>query len=591
MARDHSRTLAEVRLAPEDFAEEYRLGDPGVVGAEARRYADVLGGETDEGDRRARCLDGHAIYVALVGEDADRPAASVEWSRFDDPVTAFLADRSWDRSALEPVAEPFVEWYADLYAEPGADEDAWDPDRMEYEAAVSAGAGSDETVFEAGEYRGGRLDWYDFTTAPRSIREAGSATSDPETLSTQPTKAAFRGMPASRLWELEDADVDLASMSAAADDLSRLFLLEFALIAGDDWFTLPIEAPAGSMTRVTDLSVTDTFGERTEEVPATADRADEWQLFAVELPNHVEPGLFLPPTLGTTLSGETVEDVLFGRDEMANLAFGVETVVEGALGDPLDREQFRFPTAEIAALHTASEDLSGRDAADEEYADLRNPGDAPLGLDGWTLYAQHSDLTEPPSASNAEALDLDGITLPPEGTVRVVTGGDADLDTDERVHLQRTAPVLASDRVVSVTTTTDDGTERLVTAEPVERDVLEEYPGYRLANEVPDHWFPYLPTTEGETHRFKLGLLLDRDALSGTLDDVPRPRGRVLDPEALVYDEELPRGGLRVTRSYESTAWLDGSTYVWSSREVRPGVGEVSSGLRFDFLEHERDSE
>lgn len=582
---------------PTHFEESYRLDDPGVVDAESRRYADVLDGEDAGGTRRARGIDGHAVYEELVGPDADRPATSVDWSRFGDPVETFLTDGSWERSAFEPVATAFVEWYAEIYAEPGADEDAWDPDRLEYEATVSAGAQSDETAFEADEYRGGRMDWYDFATTTDTLRETGSATEGPKTLSRLPTKAGFRGMPASRLWEMEDADVDLASVSAAEDDLARLFLLEFALVAGDDWFTLPLEAPVGSVTRVTGLTVTDTFGQTTTDVPATVDRSDDWGLFTFDLPNHDEPGLFLPPVVGTSLSGETVEDVLFARDEVANLVFGIESVVEGALGDPLERDQFRRPTVEVESLHLAGEGLSGQDAADEEYVDLHNPGDARLDLDGWALYAQHSDFVDAASRSNSDVLDLSTVSLPPEASVRVVTGGDAALDTDERVHLEQSSPVLSSDRVVSIKKPLDDGSAGLVTVEPVTRDALEEHPAYRLANEVPDHWFPYIQPTDEEDsstpppYRYELGLLLDRDALAGTVDAVPTPQGRVLDPDAAIYDEEIPRGGVRVTRSYQSTAWLDGTTYVWSSREVRPGVGEVSSGLRFDYLEDEEGSE
>mgnify|MGYP000194577226 CR=1 FL=1 len=575
-----------------DFDADYHLADPTPVDGETRRYADVLDGRDDEGNRSARGLDGHAIYVELAGPDATRPARSVDWSRFDRPVTTFLANGGWDRATFEPVAEAFVTWYADIYAEPKPDEDAWNPDRLEYDAAMSAGAGDAETVFAASEYTGGRMDWYDFSAdGDRSLRDDGDATREPPALDRLPTKATFRGMPASRLWELEDAAVNLAEISAAGDDLSRLFLIEFALIAGDDWFPLPVEAPVGSVTRVTDLSVTDSFGIETTDVPATVEQSDDWDMFTFALPNHDEPGLLLPPVRGTSLSGDAVEDVLFARDEVANLVFGIETEVENGLGDPLDRTQFRLPTAQIAELHVADQGLSGQAAADAEYVDLSNPGAAPLELDGWTLYAQHSQFPEPASPSNADTLDLSSVTLPPEETVRVVTGGDAALDTEERAHIERATPVLARDRVVSLTKPVDDGTEGLVTVEPVSRELLDEYPVYNLANEVPDHWFPYLLSADAGAYRFELGLLFDRDALSGTVDAIPTPEGRILDPDAAIYDEEIPRGGVRVTRGYESSAWLDGTTYVWSSREVRPGVGEVSSGLRFDYLTEETDTE
>jgi hypothetical protein len=588
------RAFPGQNLQPADFVEAVRLDEPEVTDAKGRRHADVLDGVGAGGARTARCLDGHAFYEALVGDGATRPATTVDASQFGDPVTAFHAadGAGFAKNAFVPVAEAFVSWYADLYAEPGTGEDAWDADRMEYSATVSAGAGSDETVFAADEYQGGRLDWYDFSATDGSVREDGDATDDPPVENRIPTKAGFRGMPSSRLWGLEDADVDLASVSAAGDDLSRLFLLEFALVAGDDWFTLPIEAPIGTVTRVTDLTVTDTFGETTTDVPASVDQSDDWELFTFDLPDHPEPGLFLPPVVGTSIAGDPVEDVLFARDEVANLVFGVEEVVEGSLGDPLERAQFRLPTVEVAAVDPAPDELSGQDAADAESIALHNPGDAPLDCAGWTLYAQHSAFDAAPAASNAAVVDLSGVTLPPESTVTVVTGGDEALDTDERVHLERSTPVLASDRVISVTRPDGEGGETLVTVQPVARDRVDAHPAYQLVNEVADHWFPYVQTVDAGQHKFELGLLLDRDALSGGADLVPTPEGTVLDPDAAIYDEEIPRGGRRVTRHYQSTAWLDGSTHVWSSRESRPGVGEVSSGLRFDYLDrHDGENE
>jgi hypothetical protein len=46
---------------------------------------------------------------------------------------------------------------------------------------------------------------------------------------------------------------------------------------------------------------------------------------------------FLPPVLGPSLEGALLEDVLLLRDEMANLAWAVERVVESASNRPLDR--------------------------------------------------------------------------------------------------------------------------------------------------------------------------------------------------------------------------------------------------------------
>ena len=52
----------------------------------------------------------------------------------------------------------------------------------------------------------------------------------------------------------------------------------------------------------------------------------------------------------------------------------------------------------------------------------------------------------------------------------------------------------------------------------------------------------------------------------------------------LVNEEEVPRRGVRITRSYQLARWINGETYVWSTRAVAAGRGESASGLHFDAL-------
>jgi hypothetical protein len=49
-----------------------------------------------------------------------------------------------------------------------------------------------------------------------------------------------------------------------------------------------------------------------------------------------------------------------------------------------------------------------------------------------------------------------------------------------------------------------------------------------------------------------------------------------------LFDEEIPREGIRVTRAFERTRWLDGRTLLWVALRKRVGRGEGSSALRFD---------
>ena len=69
-----------------------------------------------------------------------------------------------------------------------------------------------------------------------------------------------------------------------------------------------------------------------------------------------------------------------------------------------------------------------------------------------------------------------------------------------------------------------------------------------------------------------------------------RAEGRLLiDPTAptaplLIHEEEVPREGARVRRTYQSARWLDGRLVVWAGHRKNVGRGEGSSGLAFDAI-------
>jgi hypothetical protein len=107
---------------------------------------------------------------------------------------------------------------------------------------------------------------------------------------------------------------------------------------------------------------------------------------------------------------------------------------------------------------------------------------------------------------------------------------------------------------------------------------------YRLSREIPDYWVPLMPVRKGQGLRLKRGRVLKADGSP----EVIRARGRILESDPTraleLYEEEVPREGVRVTRGYQYTRWFDGSTHLWIGRRKQVGSGEGSSGLRFDIV-------
>jgi hypothetical protein len=395
-------------------------------------------------------------------------------------IVPALQIASADLAEVEKAARLWLKWYETLFSEPQADNQSWLPERMEYTFSVATRLSDGECILTAQEYFNGQLDWYAFDTNPEVT--LGAATDHPSTEITQtviPAPVSFRGMPAARFWEFEDAQVDFGSVDAGPTDLARMLLVEFALDYGNDWFVLPIELDVGSLYRTHSLVITDTFGVRTliKSSSELGEPHATWRMFQHSYTRRsgiTQPAsnlFFLPPSLLNSMESRPIEEVLFLRDEMANLAWAVERLIES----PVERPLNRFET----------------------YLEKKR--------------RRERDATE---------------KIPAAG---------------ERLH-------------------------------------------YRLSTEIPDYWIPLMPARAGQGLRLKRGAVL-------TTDGLPEPvhaMGRILTPDPgrtlELFEEEVPREGVRVTRNYQYTRWFDGSTHVWIGRRKQIGRGEGSSGLRFDVL-------
>ncbi len=304
--------------------EEAGLGDR-AAGLAAAHPLPPQHTSEDPAEERLRLLagegagDGLAIADSLAASPAGLPA---------DLVAAFVA---WAR-ALTPA---------------GAG-DCWVTDRLEYRFSVAAATDNGEVVLAAPEYLGGRLEWYDLDVDEDASHTLGAPAPEGDGAAPPvhllPTRVTFPGMPAERFWELEDAAVDLGAVSAAAEDLGRLLAVEFATVFGNDWWSVPVPARFGSLVGVRSLVVRDTFGENVLIEPTDAAAATApWRMFrltdtALAAGSGPAPALLLlAPVVAGALDGDPVEELLLLRDEMANLGWAVERVVEGADGRPRNR--------------------------------------------------------------------------------------------------------------------------------------------------------------------------------------------------------------------------------------------------------------
>ena len=64
-------------------------------------------------------------------------------------------------------------------------------------------------------------------------------------------------------------------------------------------------------------------------------------------------------------------------------------------------------------------------------------------------------------------------------------------------------------------------------------------------------------------------------------------KGTLLTPNRpfVLHEEEIPRGGVQVTRRWQVARGADGSLHLWMARQKRPGRGERGSGLQYDMID------
>lgn len=396
--------------------------------------------------------------------------------------------------AVDKIGQEFLAWYRRVYGQPAVDTGTWHPAHLEYQTQINfQGTTGNGYALKKAEYFGDGIDWFGF--APGNLQPASRDNqTQPPTIETSqtviPANVRFRGMPAARLWEMEDSQVDFGSIRAASTELSKMIFAEFGLVYGNDWLVAPISFPLGSICRVSELVVTDNFGKISQLTEIIPD--GNWAFFQSRVQVNGSRWLFLSGSSAMIQDDKPVEKISFLRDEMANLVWGVEDAIASPYGGSRDAGKLAKMTSQLV------NSLSTKPAA-EEGKDSN---------EGWkykagTLMAENRIPFIPTAVEQTDAAKFERRT----------------------VVLQRAATPRVSDDF-----------------EPIRIRPRSRLLGY---NGKPE-------------------------------DQKPDP--------LFIYEEEIPRTGIKLALVWKRTRWLNGQTRVWLSRRKSVGRGEIDANFKFDTL-------
>jgi hypothetical protein len=319
------------------FAINSAAPDPTYAPTDALRMRSLVAG---------RVTDGEALYQSAKavanGQAPPLPMPAIA----SDPTVASLITK-------------LITYRDSLFSEPTQDS-AWQTTQLDYAFALGSPTSTQppptpaqSVTLDAPEFPGGRVDWYSFDLGPGSSSAAATANPaqiTPITFDFLPNHVTFRGMPDPRWWNFEDAVTDFGQLDTEHVDLAKLLVMEFALVYGNDWFSVPVPvtvgisgaepAPRGTLSRVTTLMVTDTFGVRTlirpSEQTTVNPGVSPWSMYKLSTKTTRSDFIAMAPTLGVVEDAMPLEEVLFLRDDMAAMAWAVEHWLQSDLDSGVD---------------------------------------------------------------------------------------------------------------------------------------------------------------------------------------------------------------------------------------------------------------
>ena len=432
------------------------------------------------------------------------------------------------KSVDSSIDEKFKKWYKKKYEPLSTTNEHWQKEDLCYEVETNV-AGN---TFKGDRYQGGRLSWYSFDLEEKA--ESNSCDNQKTVLSL-PTPATFASAPNKRLWQMEDRKVFVGNSVEEPSEANSV-VMRYTTMYANDWMLFPLETQIGKYITVNGINVIDTFGDEYKIDSSKRAGASEnlgkfeeqWQMFTNSSKgNRRVPelnGLYYAPQLAATIEGKPIEEVKVLRDEMANMVWGVESVVPDGCGGTLDAEFY------ATQLGTIVNDYN------EAGIPVHEPDNIVLG--------QNTDVVVEKNDSNVAKAKFS-------------------------YQLQSSVPFNWIPFIP----------QRLVTEQ------AKKCPFFLGGREMVLRRgkMPCYVYSDG-----KFNLVPVRPQGSIMRPEVTYGKNKEVKETPMVINEEAVQAtGIRLTKNYQRARWIGGQTYQWLGIYKRQAKTEASSGLVFDEL-HEK---
>lgn len=467
-----------------------------------------------------RSLDGGQLYLYLKEYLKQSPEDRGDFDGLN------LLNEA-DKRAIDSLVITFIQWFEKLYYQPST-QDAWDPARLEYQFACSAPAGTDEsapartdeTVFTAEEYYHGHLDWYNFNLDPTKGLEA--------IVNEAPVEREKDGSPPRKRIPTP---------------------ISFDGMPNTRWWTFE--------------DGTINFGN------IKLDTTDLAKLLLIEFGLVYANDWFLVPY---------------------KLPIGTLAQVRGIVVTNVFGERFWISAA-------------------DENSILLEPSKK---WEMFTLNASGHKVNSPlmllPTVESIqESNPLEDIVLIRDEVANMVWGIERKVPLAHGIAKPGNEVALQTRNFYQnlLTNAPDDLSEGGSSTDSDDADDVNTHQAnvrYQVMTEVPENWIPFIPVQIERDHR---SVQVERDHRSIKLQRAAMPRilqGDTEPPEKIrprttllrqgleqgtdyfLHEEEVPRGGVRITQSFQRTRWHGGQAFVWLGTRKQTGWGEGTSSLLFDQL-------